>query len=72
MQLYMLAQGQREGYQEPEGMGNRVLYFVHGHPALRAGGAEQASLELYEAVRDGGEFEPFLAARTDDLAFARP
>ena len=53
-------------------MGKRVLYFVHGHPALRAGGAEQASLELYEAVRDEGEFEPFLAARTDDLAFARP
>jgi glycosyltransferase involved in cell wall biosynthesis len=53
-------------------MSERVLFFVHGHPALRPGGAEQASLELYEAMRDGGEFEPFLAARTDDPNLVRP
>jgi glycosyltransferase involved in cell wall biosynthesis len=50
----------------------RVLFFVHGHPALRPGGAEQASLELYEAMRNGDEFEPFLAARTDDPNLVRP
>jgi len=50
----------------------RVLYFTHGHPNLIRGGAEQAALELYAGVREHGAFEPFLAARTGDLALQRP
>jgi len=50
----------------------RVLYFVHGHPALIRGGAEQASLELFEAIRDRDDVDPHLVARTSEQAFARP
>jgi glycosyltransferase involved in cell wall biosynthesis len=41
----------------------RVLYIVHNHPSVRPGGAEQYALELYDAVRDAGEWEPFLVAK---------
>jgi glycosyltransferase involved in cell wall biosynthesis len=42
----------------------RVLYVVHNHPSIRPGGAEGYALDFYEAVRDAGDFEPVLLART--------
>ena len=50
----------------------RVLFFVHGHPEFIRGGAEQASLELFEALRERPDVEPILVARTNDPTFARP
>jgi glycosyltransferase involved in cell wall biosynthesis len=50
----------------------RVLFFVHGHPEFIRGGAEQASLELFEAMREHEGVEPILVARTSDRAFQRP
>ena len=42
----------------------KILYVIHGHPAVRPGGAEGYALELYEAMRDSSqEFEPVLLAR---------
>jgi glycosyltransferase involved in cell wall biosynthesis len=41
-----------------------VLYISHNHPAVRPGGAEAYALELYEAMRDRGEFEPLLVAKS--------
>ena len=41
----------------------KVLYIVHNHPSVRPGGAEGYALELYEAMRDGGDFEPILLAK---------
>ena len=42
----------------------KVLYVIHGHPAIRPGGAEGYALELYEAMRDSSsEVEPVLLAR---------
>jgi glycosyltransferase involved in cell wall biosynthesis len=41
----------------------KVLYVVHNHPAVRPGGAEGYALELYEALRTDGSFEPILVAR---------
>jgi glycosyltransferase involved in cell wall biosynthesis len=41
----------------------KVLYVIHGHPAIRPGGAEGYTLELYEAMRESAEFEPILLAR---------
>jgi len=42
----------------------KVLYVIHGHPAVRPGGAEGYALELYEAMRDSSEeVEPVLLAR---------
>ena len=43
---------------------SRVLYVSHNHPRVRPGGAEAYALELYEAMRDSGPFEPLLLART--------
>jgi glycosyltransferase involved in cell wall biosynthesis len=40
----------------------KVLFVCHNHPAVRPGGAEQYALELYEALRDSEEFEPFFLA----------
>lgn len=40
-----------------------MLYVLHNHPTLFPGGAEAYALELYEALRDGSEFEPILVAR---------
>jgi glycosyltransferase involved in cell wall biosynthesis len=50
----------------------RVLFFVHGHPEFIRGGAEQATLELFEAMRARDDVEPVLVARTSDPAFQRP
>jgi glycosyltransferase involved in cell wall biosynthesis len=41
----------------------KVLYFLHGHPAIRPGGAEAYALELYEAMRHSDDFEPVLVSR---------
>jgi glycosyltransferase involved in cell wall biosynthesis len=41
----------------------KVLYLLHNHPALYPGGAEAYALELYQAMRDAGEFSPGLLAR---------
>lgn len=42
----------------------RVLYVCHNHPSVVPGGAETYALELYEAMREAGRFEPILLART--------
>ena len=42
----------------------KVLYVCHNHPRVRPGGAEAYALELYEAMRDAGRFEPLLLARS--------
>jgi glycosyltransferase involved in cell wall biosynthesis len=41
----------------------KVLYVIHGHPAIRPGGAEGYTLELYEAMRSSEDYEPILLAR---------
>jgi glycosyltransferase involved in cell wall biosynthesis len=41
-----------------------VLYVLHNHPSVRAGGCEVYALALYEAMRDRGEWEPTLLARS--------
>jgi glycosyltransferase involved in cell wall biosynthesis len=38
------------------------LYICHNHPAIRPGGVETYTLELYEAMRAAGAFEPLLLA----------
>lgn len=43
---------------------DRVLYVCHNHPAQRPGGAEIYAMELYESVRQAGEFEPIMVAKT--------
>jgi glycosyltransferase involved in cell wall biosynthesis len=46
-------------------MSTRVLYVVHHHPSVMAGGAENYALELYTQVRDtDGDLEPLLLAGT--------
>ena len=42
----------------------KVLFVSHNHPAVRPGGAEVYALNLYEAMREAGEFEPVFLART--------
>src|SRR5262245_1434751 len=46
----------------------KVLYICHNHPSVRPGGAEIYTLELYEALRQSDEFEPWLLARGGPLA----
>lgn len=41
----------------------KVLYICHGHPDVRPGGAETYALELYQGMRDQGDFEPILLAK---------
>ena len=41
----------------------RVLYVSSNHPAIRPGGLEGYTLDLYEAFRDSDEFEPVFLAR---------
>src|SRR5947209_4964166 len=41
----------------------RVLYICHNHPGVRPGGAEAYALELYQGIREQGEFEPLLVAK---------
>ena len=42
----------------------RVLYITNSHPDLYLGGVEVYSYELYRMMRESGEFEPTLLART--------
>ena len=42
----------------------RVLYVSLNHPAVRPGGLEVYALDLYEAIRDGDDFEAVFLART--------
>jgi glycosyltransferase involved in cell wall biosynthesis len=42
----------------------KVLLVSHNHPHIKPGGAEGYALNLYEAIRDAGEFEPVFLART--------
>ncbi len=41
----------------------KVLYLSHNHPAVRPGGAEQYALELYEAMKASGSYEPIFLAK---------
>jgi glycosyltransferase involved in cell wall biosynthesis len=42
----------------------KILYVSMGHPDVRTGGAELYALDLYNAIREKGEFEPVFLART--------
>src|SRR5688500_18935983 len=42
----------------------KVLFVSHNHPEIRPGGAEGYALDVYEGVRDAGEFEAVLLSRT--------
>jgi glycosyltransferase involved in cell wall biosynthesis len=42
----------------------KVLFVCHNHPDVRPGGAEAYALNLFQAIRDAGEFEPVFLART--------
>jgi glycosyltransferase involved in cell wall biosynthesis len=53
-------------------MPKRVLYVLHNHPAVRPGGAEAYALELYEAMKSSGGFEPVLIARVGKGGTFRP
>jgi glycosyltransferase involved in cell wall biosynthesis len=44
----------------------RVLYFAHGHPSVRPGGAEAYAYELYRAIRDQPGIEAALVCRVGD------
>ena len=41
----------------------RVLYVVHAHPSVLAGGAENYAHQLYEQMRHDPHFEPVMLAR---------
>jgi glycosyltransferase involved in cell wall biosynthesis len=41
----------------------KVMYVVHGHPAMVPGGSEGYALELYEAMKASPRFEPVMLAR---------
>jgi glycosyltransferase involved in cell wall biosynthesis len=42
----------------------KILFVSHNHPEIRPGGAEGYALDLYEGVRDAGEFEAVLLSRS--------
>jgi glycosyltransferase involved in cell wall biosynthesis len=42
----------------------KVLYVAQNHPEVRPGGAEGYALDLYDAVKRIGDFEPIFCART--------
>ena len=44
----------------------RVLYFAHGHPSVRPGGAEAYAHELYRAMRDQPGVEAALVCRVGE------
>lgn len=53
-------------------MSTRVLYVVHHHPSVMAGGAETYALELYEQMRDNTPgWEPLLLAGTGPCGSGR-
>ena len=41
----------------------KVLYVCHNHAAIRPGGVETYTLELFDAMRESGRFDPVLLAR---------
>jgi glycosyltransferase involved in cell wall biosynthesis len=45
----------------------RVLYFAHGHPSVRPGGAEAYAYELYRAMRTQAGIEAALVCRSGDF-----
>lgn len=47
----------------------RVLFVVHAHPSVLAGGAENYALQLYEQMREHPQFEPLLLARAGPPSF---
>jgi glycosyltransferase involved in cell wall biosynthesis len=40
------------------------MFIAHNHPAIRPGGSEAYAFEVYEEMRDQGEFEPMFVARS--------
>jgi glycosyltransferase involved in cell wall biosynthesis len=53
---------------------HRILYITSNHAAIRPGGLESYTQDLYEAMRDSEDFEPILIARagppfTDDTCY---
>jgi glycosyltransferase involved in cell wall biosynthesis len=42
----------------------KILFVSHNHPEIRPGGAEGYALDVYEGVREAGEFEPVLLSRS--------
>jgi glycosyltransferase involved in cell wall biosynthesis len=48
----------------------RVLFIVHNHPSVQAGGTESYTLNLYETLRRSPDFEPMIVARVDRPANA--
>jgi glycosyltransferase involved in cell wall biosynthesis len=42
----------------------KILFISHNHPEIRPGGAEGYALDVYEGVRDAGEFDPVLLSRS--------
>ncbi len=47
----------------------RVLYFAHGHPTVRPGGAEQYAYELYRSMRGQSGVEAALVCRAGDTGY---
>jgi glycosyltransferase involved in cell wall biosynthesis len=45
--------------------GKRVLFVLHNHPSVQAGGSEAYTLNVYETLRRSGEFEPMIVARVN-------
>jgi glycosyltransferase involved in cell wall biosynthesis len=43
----------------------KVLFVLHNHPAVQAGGSEAYTLNVYETLRRAGEFEPMVVARVE-------
>src|SRR5262245_16421656 len=43
----------------------RVVYFAHGHPAVRPFGAEADAGELYAAARRSADIDAYLVARVE-------
>lgn len=41
----------------------KVLYICHDHPDESPGGAQIVAYQLYEAIRDAGDFEPVMVSR---------
>jgi glycosyltransferase involved in cell wall biosynthesis len=46
-------------------MAKRVLFILHNHPSVQAGGSEAYTLNVYETLRRSGEFDPMIVARVE-------
>ncbi len=42
----------------------KVMFVAHNHPQIRPGGSEGYAFEVYEEMRDQGEFEPVFVVRS--------